>query len=118
MNSIKHLALGILAASSVGVAFSPALAQAPVTTETQAAAPPPTGTFSTPTMASCLNLPMDDLVRTPACGLLLQRQQMTPADEEQMVICFHKSADDRNADDQCKALWGKFAGIVSLRKAG
>ena len=123
---IKSAALALSAAMVLGATQASALTPyVPDRAETEpnpniippTATVPGPETWTTPTVASCLNLPMDTMERTPGCHVLLKMKSLQEADITTMEVCFKKSAADRDADANCKALWGKFPAIVSLRKA-
>jgi len=126
MNSIKFAALALTAVMALGATQASALtpytpdrpetAVNPNIVSPTATVPGPE-TWTTPTLGSCLNLPMYMLDRTPGCHVLLKMKSMQEADITKMQICFDKSAEDRAADAACKALWGKFPDIVKLRSS-
>ena len=126
MNSIKFAALALGAALALSATqasaltpYAPDRAETAVNPNIIAPTAPVPGpeTWTTPTMSSCLNLPMDTMERTPGCHVLLGMKSMKEADITSLEVCFKMSAADRTADASCKALWGKFPDIVNLRKA-
>ena len=117
MTLSKHLVLGLAALSIAGLSLSPALAQAPRAAPRTDTAPPAekfVPTFKVPSLQSCMNLSRNDLLRTPACNLLLEQTLSIP-EIDQLTICWQMSAEDRAANDACKAIWAKAPDIVKLR---
>ena len=111
MTSIKHLVFGLALAASAGWAQI-AAAQgtvAPVQPET-----PPN--WTTPTLETCLNLPAEDLRRSPACHTLLHFQNMSVEERETLARCIQKG-DARTEDAACQAVWQKYPNVVKLRRA-
>ena len=122
---IKHAALALSAAMVLGAtqtfALTPYVPDRPETAPNPNIIPPEATvpgpeTWTTPTVESCLNLPMYMMERTPGCHVLLKLKSMQEADITTMEVCFVKSAEARDADARCKALWAKFPDIVKLRK--
>ena len=127
MNSIKFAAVALGAALALSAtqasALTPYVPDRPETAPNPniiapTATVPGAETWTTPTVASCMNLPIYMLERTPGCHVLLSMKSMQEADITAMEVCFNKSAEDRAADAKCKALWGKFPDIVKMRTAG
>ena len=122
---IKSAALVLSAAMALGAtqvsALTPYVPDRPETAPNPNILPPDAKvpgpeTWTTPTVASCLNLPMYMMERTPGCHVLLKLKSMQEADITTMEVCFQKTPEQRTADDKCKALWARFPDIVSLRK--